>query len=54
MSTLTYHGKSEEMCLWVIKTYGDNPAHVDNKGVQIWVEDSKLFLEQLRLNNNDT
>lgn len=49
MSILSKHGKSEDVCRWVIEHYDGNEMYLENKTVQQWVEDSKLVLEQLRL-----
>lgn len=44
--TLTYHGKSKEICEFVVKTY-DKPEYSNNKTIQTWVKESKLRLKEI-------
>lgn len=46
-SKLSFHGKTKEMCDWVILTYANNEYYKDNTSVQDWLRDSYLFLVAL-------
>lgn len=46
-SKLSFHGRTKEMCEWVILTYGDRKDYKDNKSVQDWIETSYQFLTAL-------
>jgi hypothetical protein len=43
---LSYHGKSKDVCEWVVKTY-DKPEYMNNMSVKLWVEASKQCLKEL-------
>jgi hypothetical protein len=45
MSTLTFHGKSEDMCRWVLKMYGNIPTN--NTTTQQWLQDCRDRLKEL-------
>lgn len=45
--TLTYHGKTREACEWVLNNFANNPFYTENEGVQLWVAESKAFLDAL-------
>lgn len=42
---LSYHGRSVEMCRWVIDTYEHREDCKNNLGVQEWISESKRWLE---------
>jgi hypothetical protein len=44
--TLTYHGRSKDVCQSVITKYKDNPKYKNNKTVQEWVRQSELVLKE--------
>ena len=45
--SLSYHGKSKEVCEYVIKTF-DKPQYSDNMSIQLWVKESKIRLEEIK------
>lgn len=45
--SLTYHGRTRDVCEWVLMTYANRPDYADNASVQEWVEHSKAFLDAL-------
>lgn len=51
MSTLTPHGKTPDICKFVIERYKDRSEYKDNKTVQQWVQDS--IKEINRKSDND-
>ena len=46
-SSLTYHGKTRDVCEWVLMTYANRPDYAENTSVQEWVEHSRAFLDAL-------
>ena len=44
---LTFHGKTREMCEWVLSRYGNRPEYKNNKSIQVWLKESKAFLDAL-------
>ena len=44
---LSYHGKTKEMCEWVLAKFANLEYYKDNQSVQDWVADSKAFLTAL-------
>lgn len=44
---LTYHGKSKEVCEWVIATFKNDLASKDNLTVQLWIKASEDRLKEL-------
>jgi hypothetical protein len=44
---LSMHGKSEEVCRWVIHNYASNPMYADNITVQDWCDASREWLDLL-------
>lgn len=54
MEILSYHGKSEDICRWVIETYDNEESLRNNITTQLWVDASKKRLaeiEQTRFNS---
>ena len=43
-TNLTKHGRSYDICEYVVKNFDNNPMYKDNKTVQQWVKDSKAVL----------
>ena len=42
---LTYHGKSLDLCQWVIDNFKYHPLYQDTEGVQVWVKASEEILK---------
>jgi|688.fasta_scaffold909694_1 hypothetical protein len=47
MDILTYHGKSEDVCLWVIESFDKEEFTKYNETTRLWVEASKERLREL-------
>lgn len=43
---LNTHGRSKDICEWVINTYEKNEGYKDNLTVQQWIEASKECLKE--------
>ena len=43
--TLVTHGKTKQVCEWVIGNYANNPFYADNLSVQVWVKESREWLD---------
>lgn len=46
MLTLTWNGKSEDMCRWVIATYAEREDYKNNESVQQWLQLCRDWLEE--------
>jgi hypothetical protein len=44
---LAMHGRSEDICRWVVHTYANRPKYKDNLTVQLWVAQSRKYLDLL-------
>jgi len=44
---LVYHGRSREMCEWVLKQYEHCPLSKNNLTTQLWIQACKEFLQSL-------
>ena len=44
---LTYHGRTKEMCEWVIMMFENDPLSKDNITTQLWLKQCKEFLQSL-------
>ena len=54
MDILSFHGKSEDICRWVIDNY-DKPEYMENnRTTQLWVEASRQRLAELEQANFNT
>jgi hypothetical protein len=42
---LSFHGRTREMCRWVIANYCNNKDYKDNLSVQQWVKDCRTWLD---------
>ena len=42
---LSFHGRTTEMCRWVIWKYANNKYYEDNLSVQEWVKDCRAWLD---------
>ena len=47
MSMLTYHGRTEDTCRWVLMMYGDIPT--DNQTTIAWLQACRDRLEELSM-----
>ena len=44
---LTFHGKTKEVCEWVVENYKNYKLYSDNKTIQQWVKESEERLHEL-------
>ena len=49
---MVYHGRSREVCEWVIKMYGDNEFYKDHMTIRSWVKQCYKVLHDLDLNES--
>lgn len=49
--SLTFHGRTEQVCEWVISKYANNKFYEDNISVQQWVQLSRDYLDDLAEDN---